>query len=220
MQKGKRDENDIWELTNARILENARRLVGDAKLLLDQSRFASAFGLAVLGLEEVGKLMLRRWASDPQLKRDTNRYGFHKVKQAVVGSLYMARSATLAYDEFLRHRGLKLVDRDRLTADQLRSTVSLEELDEQAVEQVARALFESKGRQFLDFSELGAIDRTKQCAFFVDEDFLKLDLSPFGFKRTDAENMIEHSRDAIELSDDEMVVNVAKAIYRTSLEKG
>ena len=167
--------------------------------------------------------MLRRWASDPQLKRDTKRYGFHKVKQAVVGSLYMARTATLACDEFLRHRGLKIKHRDSLTADQTRSIVSfeeLEELDDQAVEQVAKALFESKGRQFLDFSELGAIDRTKQCAFFVDEEFLKLDLSPFGFERTDAENMIEHARDAIELSDDKMVVNVAKAIYRTSLEKG
>jgi AbiV family abortive infection protein len=40
------------------IVANAARLLGDAKLLSDNGRFASAFALAVLGLEELGKVVL------------------------------------------------------------------------------------------------------------------------------------------------------------------
>jgi AbiV family abortive infection protein len=40
---------------------NAARLLRDAKLLNDNERHASAFALGVLGLEEIGKAILRLW---------------------------------------------------------------------------------------------------------------------------------------------------------------
>jgi AbiV family abortive infection protein len=43
------------------IMTNAARLLGDAKLLADHNRFASAFALAVLGVEEIGKVILDIW---------------------------------------------------------------------------------------------------------------------------------------------------------------
>ena len=46
---------------NARIVDNAKRLLGDAELLDDNGRYASAFALAVLSLEEIGKVILGRW---------------------------------------------------------------------------------------------------------------------------------------------------------------
>jgi len=45
----------------SRIRRNAKRLLRDAKLLSDNKRYASAFALAVLGLEEIGKVILKRW---------------------------------------------------------------------------------------------------------------------------------------------------------------
>ena len=45
----------------SRIRRNAKRLLRDAKLLSDNKRYASAFALAVLGLEEIGKSILRQW---------------------------------------------------------------------------------------------------------------------------------------------------------------
>ena len=41
---------------NTLIIANSARLLGDAKLLADHGRFASAFALAVLGIEEIGKV--------------------------------------------------------------------------------------------------------------------------------------------------------------------
>lgn len=221
MQKSKNDDTDISDLVNARILKNAKRLVDDAQLLLDHTRFASAFGIAVLGLEEVGKITLRKWMSDPEFEHDAKHYGFHKVKQAVVGALYMAESAIVACNSYMADNGLKLVHGAVLTPKQRQTLMGFNGLenDDQAVEQVAKAIYESKGRRFSELSKLGALDKTKQTAFYVDEEFLKIELSPFSFTQSDAENMIERARNAIELSDDWITMTVAKAIYRTSLEK-
>jgi AbiV family abortive infection protein len=48
------------------IVSNAARLLRDAKLLVDNERYASAFALSVLALEEIGKVVLELWgASQP-----------------------------------------------------------------------------------------------------------------------------------------------------------
>src|ERR1700674_1449807 len=46
---------------HAAILKNAERLFADAQLLLDHNRCATAFVLAVLCLEEIGKIILDTW---------------------------------------------------------------------------------------------------------------------------------------------------------------
>jgi AbiV family abortive infection protein len=43
------------------VVRNAKHLFRDAVLLNDKGRHASAFALAVLGLVEIGKAILRRW---------------------------------------------------------------------------------------------------------------------------------------------------------------
>ena len=43
------------------VISNAKRLVRDAVLLKDHERYASAYALAILGLEEIGKVILKRW---------------------------------------------------------------------------------------------------------------------------------------------------------------
>ena len=67
------------------ILGNATRLLDDARLLADNRRYASAFALALLGVEEIGKVLLRsceaeqplakpkKWQS-PRIRRSKQRW--------------------------------------------------------------------------------------------------------------------------------------------------
>jgi len=48
---------------------NARRLFKDAELLMDHRRYASAFALAVLSLEEIGKALLKHWEAQRPLPK-------------------------------------------------------------------------------------------------------------------------------------------------------
>jgi AbiV family abortive infection protein len=48
------------------IMLNAQRLHSDAKLLLDNGRYASAVALAVIAIEEVGKLLLLAEQTTPE----------------------------------------------------------------------------------------------------------------------------------------------------------
>jgi AbiV family abortive infection protein len=67
------------------VVVNATRLFDDAQLLRDHGRYASAFALAVLTLEEIGKLVLRSW----DVRGTTN----HIRKQRAVSSLLLAQVA-------------------------------------------------------------------------------------------------------------------------------
>jgi AbiV family abortive infection protein len=66
---------------------NARRLYEDAKVLAAASRFASACALAILAIEEAGKLkILRRIAtatSEKDLKKRWRDYRNHRAKNAI-----------------------------------------------------------------------------------------------------------------------------------------
>jgi AbiV family abortive infection protein len=59
------------------IMANAARLLADAKLLVDHTRFASAFALAVLGVEEIGKVILDIWETAEPLPKPKIRKSSH-----------------------------------------------------------------------------------------------------------------------------------------------
>lgn len=65
---------------------NARRLLADAKLSLSERRIASACALAILSIEEAGKLPLLRTLStastEADLKRSWRAYRDHRAKNA------------------------------------------------------------------------------------------------------------------------------------------
>ena len=49
------------------IVANTARLLSDAKLLNEHGRYASAFALAALAMEEIGKVILKLWdVSEPK----------------------------------------------------------------------------------------------------------------------------------------------------------
>jgi AbiV family abortive infection protein len=70
---------------NKRVIGNAKRLLRDAALLNQHGGHASAFALAVLGLEEIGKAILRLW----DLSDHRPGYLYHLSKQRAVSSLLM-----------------------------------------------------------------------------------------------------------------------------------
>jgi AbiV family abortive infection protein len=81
--RGKLTPAQVAEGMNAAI-NNARRLLEDAELLFSAGRYASACALAILSIEESGKLpVLRRLAlaqDDAQLKKAWKGYRDHRTK--------------------------------------------------------------------------------------------------------------------------------------------
>ncbi|MGY3124998.1 AbiV family abortive infection protein [Bradyrhizobium sp. S3.14.4] len=71
------------------ILGNATRLLNDARLLVSHNRYASAFALAVLGVEEIGKVLLKSWEAERPLAKAKERQSLHIRKQTAVASLLL-----------------------------------------------------------------------------------------------------------------------------------
>ena len=129
---------------NTAVVANAARLLSDGKLLIDHGRHASAFALAVLALEEIGKLLLKLWGVPEGKGYD------HLSKQRAVASLLI---------------GLFL-------AKEFGSEIeagSNAELDEGLVERAAKAMYESEHGRFDSFVELTALDKAKQLALYHDD---------------------------------------------------
>jgi hypothetical protein len=80
-------------------LSNATRLLNDARLLVDHRRFASAFALAVLGVEEIGKVLLDGWKADKPLAKPKGSSTLHIQKQTAVSSLLLGALAVRTYPE-------------------------------------------------------------------------------------------------------------------------
>jgi AbiV family abortive infection protein len=70
---------------HTRIVDNAERLLADAELLTDNGRYASACALAILALEEIGKVILRVW----NVSESKGRGHDHLSKQQAVASLLL-----------------------------------------------------------------------------------------------------------------------------------
>ena len=124
---------------NTLIIANSARLLGDAKLLADHGRFASAFALAVLGIEEIGKVILDIWGNVEPLSKPVVRRSAHVRKQAAVGSLLLASFAVKEFGD---------LDAEVTITDEL-------------VERVRAALQSSSEGKFLAHAESGVLEKTK-----------------------------------------------------------
>lgn len=92
--RGRLSPREIAEGMNA-AAKNASRLAADAKILLDAKRFPSAASLAILAIEEAGKLgFLRGIATAPtdeSLLAEWKNYRSHKAKNAAWIIMDLAR---------------------------------------------------------------------------------------------------------------------------------
>jgi len=178
------------------IVANAARLIGDAKFLSDNLRFASAFALAVLGLEEIGKVILDIWSVSTPLKKNKKWQSFHIQKQAAVASLLLAK---IAIDEV----GDSNIDC---------------QIPNELVERVAKALYESEEGRFRELVSIGALDKTKQCAMYYDEFFSSVDLHHNQFNKSDVIKLFDKAQSAIAAVADIKTMRVGRAIYEVGCQ--
>jgi AbiV family abortive infection protein len=174
------------------IMENAARLLADAKLLVDHNRFASAFALAVLGVEEIGKVVLDIWETEKPLTKPARRKSSHLRKQAAVGSVLLG---SFAIKEFGAIVGVSIPD--------------------DLVESVAKAFHGSIEGRLLRHVEIGAVERTKHLAMYRDEWLTEASLRANQFEKSDVTGLFEYARSAVAVLGDGRAMRAARAIYET-----
>ena len=175
---------------NTPIVANAARLLRDAKLLNEHGRHASAFALATLSLEEIGKVILRLWCV-PEPKG--GKYD-HLTKQRTVASSLLGQ---LAVREF---------------ADEVDGGSG--EDDEQFVACVVKAMSESGPGLFKAYVEMAAVDK----AIYYDDRWVAAGLDQ-NFERKDAEELFEKCRSAIRVVADTKMMRVGKAIFEVQIKR-
>lgn len=100
--RGKLSPREIAEGMNA-AAKNARRLAADAKILLDAQRFPSAASLAILAIEEAGKLGLLRGVAtaptDEHLLAAWKDYRSHRAKNVAWIIMDLAQHGATCLDD-------------------------------------------------------------------------------------------------------------------------
>jgi AbiV family abortive infection protein len=175
------------------VIANAARLLQDAKLLVDHTRFASAFALAVLGVEEIGKVILDIWGSGAApLSKPVVRRSAHIRKQAAVSSLLLG---SFAVREF--------------------GTV-VDDANEELIQRVAEAFRLSPEGQLMSQVQGGALDKTKQLGLYRDDWLTDASLHADQFSDADVNAIFAIARRAIEVADDARIMRTGRAIYETT----
>lgn len=130
-----------------RLINNAQRLIFDARLLDEHGRYASAVALATLALEELGKCTLLRWqaVARRQISHPRNSTS-HIRKQAAVASLLLAN---LIEEQF----GLRVRGGER----------------ENVKDEVLSLLLDSPMAKDVYWTRAGISDLLKQIALYEDE---------------------------------------------------
>ena len=128
------------------ILGNATRLLDDARLLVEHRRYASAFALALLGFEEIGKVLLKSWEAERPLAKAKVWRSQHIQKQAAVATLL--NGALLA--RMFPRVDWKTIDFNAVT----------------------KAFNDSDEGQILALIREGHLDRRKQNALYLDDDLI------------------------------------------------
>jgi AbiV family abortive infection protein len=133
------------------IMDNAHRLLMDAKILENRGRYQSAVSLAILSLEESGKACLVRWKRGGLITRDVFKdlHTGHIFKQRILGTYFFTKAVYEA--AFFDADGQDVVP---------------ENVDE-VFERASRAGFE-KGAPMMFLAESGAMDFMKMAGFYVD----------------------------------------------------
>lgn len=175
------------------VIANAARLLHDAKLLFEHTRFASAFALAVLGVEEIGKVILDIWGSAAPLSKLAGRRSAHIRKQAAVSSLLLASVA-------VREFGGEVDSAN----------------EEELVHRVAEAFRLSREGQFMSNVHVGALDKAKQIGLYRDDWLTDASLHADQFSGADVDAIFTIARRAIEAVEDSLIMSTGRAIYETS----
>jgi AbiV len=176
----------------SRIKRNAKRLLHDAKLLSDNKRYASAFALAVLGLEEIGKVILRLW--------DLSDYSTgHLHKQLAVSSLLIVGALIR---EAQKPRGLGMIH----------PTIS-RSLPPGVLESIIKTAMESEAGRFSQSLDTKAVDAMKRFAFYYDGVLEGAGFHPDQFTYAAVEPIFKMCVAALKEMEDDQTLVVAKVMF-------
>ncbi len=174
------------------VISNAKRLVRDAVLLKDHERYASAYALAILGLEEIGKVILKRWGEPDKERR------WHLNKQMAVSSLVVMGDA-------MQRVRQEISDPSQLTPD--------------VFERVARTVMESETGHFIATVSSKLLDGWKQFALYNDGEFADAGLHSNQIAGADVELMFKAFWLALNLIGDGPTMELAKDHFLTRKER-
>jgi AbiV family abortive infection protein len=179
---------------NTLIIANSARLLADAKLLADHGRFASAFALALLGVEEIGKVILDLWGNAEPLSKPIVRRTAHVRKQAAVGSLLLASFAVQEFGD---------LDAEITVTDEL-------------IERVNAALQSSSEGRFLAHAESGVLEKTKHVGLYRDNRLINAVVHADHFNESDVASIFQIARRATGCVADPRTMRTGRAIYETT----
>ncbi|SIO49938.1 abortive infection protein, AbiV family [Bradyrhizobium erythrophlei] len=177
---------------HALIITNANRLLWDAKLLADHTRFASAFALAVLGLEEIGKVILDIWGSDQPLSKPVIRRTAHVRKQAAIGSLLLASFAVKKFGH-----------------------LDAEPVNDDPIARISAAFRSSDEAQFLAHIQSGELQNTKHGSLYRD-DWLIASLPADQFDESHVTSIFDIANSVLVAIGDERIMHAGRALYEAS----
>jgi AbiV family abortive infection protein len=173
------------------IIANAVRLLEDATLLVEHERYASAFALSVLALEETGKVVLALWGkpeTSPALKLNSKRPSAHIRKQAAVSSLLLGESLANEWGDVVKEK--------------------------QETEGLIERMFDNTTGRFHWMVGIGALDKMKQIALYRDDWSIGVTVDG-----SDVEVMLAKCFAVTAALDDQRAVRVGKAIYEAGMAR-
>jgi AbiV family abortive infection protein len=175
------------------IVGNAARLFRDADLLLDHGRYASAFALALLGVEEIGKALLKWWEEERPLPKPRRSESDHIQKQTAVASLLT---------------GALLV------------RMSPKPLDPNTVDAAAVIKAFSESEEGLAFAAIrvGDLEKRKQNALYQDDDMLTAVEDDFA--KVNVGSLFRIASEAQEALANRYALDAGRAFYESVLKHG
>ena len=159
------------------ILANAERLLYDAELLFKNERYASASSLAILALEEIGKIYLIGLGEIERQKND--RISPHRKKQEYANALLIAGPAITAISDFLKEENLPdgpvsavafllAVVQCEKDAETDEDRAAFRELKERIEQEIKARLKDSEAARTSQSIYRGQANITKQAGFYCD----------------------------------------------------
>ena len=88
---------------------------------------------------------------------------------------------------------------------------------ERMTEHILRYVDQHKGELFLNGSLRGVMDEAKKLSLYVDDENVARNLTPFSFEERHAAKAIDHTKRAIRLVNDPLLIALAKDIYENNV---
>jgi AbiV family abortive infection protein len=166
----------LEETSHIPILNNAVRLLEDARLLRKARRYPSSAALAILSLEELGKFRahnrdMANWNSRMRRSVGAHRYN-HKQKQKIAAQAIVEAMGCDEVSDLLEVQGyeIKIAPLARTPSDGPSEIDIIASIDDRTFQaRIANKIRRSAHHRFVIDLAAGRFDKIKQESFYVDE---------------------------------------------------